>query len=148
MLIEYLQPTWHLWGSTWKIEFLLKGPPVSCHRICAHNFGPLWPSTGPSAAHAPARPPRAAASCASAPAPRRGRPRGRSPHRSPTSRSFLRSWPCLFGALHRRKKNTGCKCDIYTFFCRFLSNMKWAWSHSERISSIVLGNKPRRIEKS
>ena len=31
VLIPFLQLTWHLWGGTWKMNFLLKGPPLSCH---------------------------------------------------------------------------------------------------------------------
>ena len=30
-VVPFLQLTWHLWGGAWKIHFLLKGPPVSCH---------------------------------------------------------------------------------------------------------------------
>ena len=29
-ILDFLQPTWQ-WGGTWKIHFLLKGAPVSCH---------------------------------------------------------------------------------------------------------------------
>ena len=28
--LPFLQVTWHLWGGTLKIKFLLKGPSVSC----------------------------------------------------------------------------------------------------------------------
>ena len=29
--VPFLQVTWQLWGGTWKINVLLKGPPLSCH---------------------------------------------------------------------------------------------------------------------
>ena len=38
--LPFLQPTWHLWGGTWKTNFLLKGPRVRCH--VSGNKGNLY----------------------------------------------------------------------------------------------------------
>ena len=48
LALPFLQLAWHLWGGTWKISFLLKGRPLSCHVSGREGNPATWKPALPS----------------------------------------------------------------------------------------------------